>query len=191
MIQYSLDSNVLITAWNEYYSLEICPPYWTYLHMLAQRGVIFCSEIVFEEITNKDDELSKWIRSVQSDFVRESRSEEIQRFVADITNYIGENNIYQNKGKKKWALEADIWVVAHACVENATVVTNENLIDENSSKIKKIPNLCKKYNLQCINDRQMLRDLHIQFALSEKNMKEVHEHLKGKTTRPSLDDFIK
>ena len=62
MQKYCLDANVLIQAWQKYYSLKICPDYWILLARLGHEGRIFLPEMVKEEITRTEDELSEWVQ---------------------------------------------------------------------------------------------------------------------------------
>jgi len=43
---YCLDANVLIQAWQKYYSPEICPEYWDNLIELGRKGRIFIPNAV-------------------------------------------------------------------------------------------------------------------------------------------------
>lgn len=56
---YCLDTNVLIQAWQHYYSPVICKEYWDILNELGIKKRIFLPEVVAEEIIRKDDTLSK------------------------------------------------------------------------------------------------------------------------------------
>jgi hypothetical protein len=38
---YCLDANVLIQAWQKYYSPKFCPDYWELLNELGKQGRIF------------------------------------------------------------------------------------------------------------------------------------------------------
>ena len=44
---YCLDANVLIQAWQKYYSPIICPGYWDVLNQLGVEGKIFVCQEVF------------------------------------------------------------------------------------------------------------------------------------------------
>ena len=35
---YCLDTNILVEAWNKYYSPDLCPEYWEIIDELARRG---------------------------------------------------------------------------------------------------------------------------------------------------------
>lgn len=64
MKKYCLDTNVFVEAWNRYYSMDLCPKYWSILDELAQEGKIFSPIEVKREIEKIDDGLSQWIKSM-------------------------------------------------------------------------------------------------------------------------------
>ena len=59
--KFCLDTNVLIQAWQKYYSPKICPSYWDILNEFGANDIIFISEMVYVEIVRTDDDLSKWL----------------------------------------------------------------------------------------------------------------------------------
>ena len=62
-VVYCIDANILIQAWQKYYSPEICPSYWQVLNDLGKKGVIFIPELVYEEIEKGEDNLFEWLKS--------------------------------------------------------------------------------------------------------------------------------
>lgn len=130
---YCLDTNVLIQAWQQYYSPIFCKEYWNILNELGVKKRIFLPEVVAEEIIRKDDTLSKWLKNsnipvqkIDNEVI--SKWQEIQdanplhKFLVD--------NIRQRS-------LADPWVIAHSMKMNATVVTRENKETAlNSKRIK-------------------------------------------------------
>lgn len=60
--RYCLDTNVLIQAWQKYYSPKFCPDYWSVLNELGNQGKIFIPHMVNEEILRTDDDLSQWLK---------------------------------------------------------------------------------------------------------------------------------
>jgi hypothetical protein len=56
--KYCLDANVLIQAWQKYYSPRFCPDYWNVLNALGDKGIVQIPEAVFEEIVRTEPE---WI----------------------------------------------------------------------------------------------------------------------------------
>ena len=65
--KYCLDANVLIQAWQKYYNPKFCPDYWNILIELGKRNKIFIPELVYEEITRTEDDLSKWLIASKTD----------------------------------------------------------------------------------------------------------------------------
>jgi len=134
---YCLDSNVLIQAWQKYYSPKYCPSYWDVLNELGSENRIFIPSMVYDEIVKTDDDLSEWLRA--SDI-------KVNRITSDITQiltsiYAADPNHKHLVDSKKGRSLADPWVIAHAIKENAIVVTKEEKITAlNSTKIK-IPNV--------------------------------------------------
>lgn len=63
--KYCLDANVLIQAWQKYYSPKFCIDYWSLLNDFGEKGKIFLPQNVFEEITKTEDELTKLMAKSQ------------------------------------------------------------------------------------------------------------------------------
>lgn len=157
--KYCLDANVLIQAWQKYYSPKICPSYWDLLDSLGTQNIIFMPEIVYDEIVRTDDDLSKWLKS--SKIPIRKIDEQVTKCLRDIYS-ADPNHKYLVDNTKARSL-ADPWVIAHALRENAIVVTKEEKVTAlNSNKIK-IPNVCDKMNVSWINDFQLIEELRIRF----------------------------
>jgi hypothetical protein len=114
--KYCLDANVLIQAWQKYYSPTLCSDYWNVLNELGSKEIIFISEIVCEEIIRTEDDLSKWIKKGQIP---------IRKIDEQVTKCL--QNIYAKNPAHKNLVDntkarslADPWVIAHALNEGAT-----------------------------------------------------------------------
>lgn len=156
---YCLDANVLIQAWQKYYSPKYCPDYWSVLNELGIQGKIFLSQMVFDEITRTDDGLSKWLK--KSKIPVRKVDEPVTKCLQDIfsKNPIHKYLVDNIKGRSL----ADPWVIAHAINEGATVVTKEEKVTAiNSTKIK-IPNVCDNMGVNWINDFQFIEEMGIEF----------------------------
>lgn len=157
---YCLDANVLIEAWNHYYSPELCPTYWHVLERLGKANRIFLPEIVSDEITRTQDQLAEWlagsgvpIRKNTSDSGLALRKiygtdERHQRLVDNI------------RGRSL----ADPWVIAHALETGACVVTKEKLTTEPDAKRIRIPDVCRNMGVKCITDFEFLKESAISFS---------------------------
>lgn len=136
--KYCIDANVLIQAWQKYYSPNICPDYWDVLIDLGNQDLIFIPELVSEEITRTEDDLSKWLKSSKIP---------IHKITGSVTGCLqkiyAQNPIHKSlvDNTKSRSL-ADPWVIAHAMDDDATVVTKEEKITVLNSTRIKIPNVC-------------------------------------------------
>jgi hypothetical protein len=159
---YCLDTNVLIVAWNSYYSPDICPTYWDVLSSLGRKGLVYIPQAVAEEITRSDDELSHWL--LNSDIP-------IQNYTEDITRCL--SYIYESHPSHKHLVDnvkqrslADPWVIAHALSNKSCVVTKETMVISPNPKSIRIPNVCANLKLKCITDFEMIGELNINFHCS-------------------------
>lgn len=157
---YCLDANVLIQAWQKYYSPKFCPDYWKVLDEYGSRGTIFLPEAVYDEVVRTDDALSSWFK--QSKLPIHKISGPVTRCLQDIYNHnISHKNLVDNTRNRSLA---DPWIIAHALHNNATVVTKEEKITALNSNRIKIPNVCENMGIRWINDFQLIEELGIYFS---------------------------
>jgi predicted nucleic acid-binding protein len=153
---------VLIQAWQKYYNPKFCPDYWEVLIELGNHELIFIPEVVYEEITRTEDDLSKWLKASKIP---------VKKIIEPVTiclqNIYSNNPTHQNLVDNTKARSlADPWVIAHALHENATVVTKEEKVTALGSNKIKIPNVCDNMGIKWINDFQFIGELDIQFKCS-------------------------
>lgn len=157
---YCLDSNVLIQAWQKYYSPKYCPSYWDVLNEFGTEDRIFIPSMVYDEIVRTDDDLSDWLKGSRI---------KVKPITSDVTQiltsiYAADNSHKHLVDSKKGRSLADPWVIAHAIKEGAIVVTKEEKVTAlNSTKIK-IPNVCDNMGVAWINDYVMVEELGINFS---------------------------
>lgn len=160
--KYCLDANVLIQAWQKYYNPKFCPDYWEVLRHLGKQQIIFIPELVYEEITRTEDELSAWLKA--SNIPIAKISEEVTICLQKIyqSNPLHKNLVDNTKARSL----ADPWVIAHALHETATVVTKEEKITALNSTRIKIPNVCDNMGIRWINDFDFVSELGMKFSCS-------------------------
>lgn len=158
--KYCLDANVLIQAWQRYYSPKFCPDYWTLLNDFGETDRIFLPQNVFEEIVKTEDDLTDWLKSSKIP---------IREIDGQVANCL--RNIYSANQFHKYLVDntkqrslADPWVIAHALNENACVVTKEEKVTTPNTTRIKIPNVCENMNIRWINDFEFIEELGIQFS---------------------------
>ncbi|WP_291967014.1 DUF4411 family protein [Maribacter sp.] len=157
---YCIDANILIQAWQKYYSPDICPSYWEVLDELGQKGKIFIPELVYEEIQKGEDDLFKWLKNSKIP---------IKKIDGEVANCLKE--IYAANSDHQYLVssngihsKADPWVIAHAMKEKATVVTKEKK-DFISKKTKiKIPHVCDNMNVDWIDDFDFIKKVNLKFT---------------------------
>jgi len=157
--KYCLDTNVLIQAWQKYYSPKICPDYWNLLDSLGTQDIIFMPEMVYDEIVRTDDDLSRWLN--KSKIPIKKIDEGVTKCLKDI--YSADPNHKFLVDNTKARSLADPWVIAHALKENAIVVTKEEKVTKSNTTKIKIPNVCDKMKISWINDFQLIEELGIKF----------------------------
>lgn len=156
---YCIDTNVLIQAWQKYYSPKLCPEYWDVLNKLGKQGRIFMSEVVYNEISRAEDELFAWLK--ESTIPKKKIDESVTKCLQDLYA----KNLYHKYlvDNTKARSLADPWIIAHAMNEKATVVTKEEKITARNTNRIKIPNVCENMGIRWINDFQMLEELGVRF----------------------------
>jgi len=160
MCRYYLDANVFIQAKNGPYGMDIVPSFWELLDDQSDAGVICSSSIVYEELIKGNDELADWAKVRKGTRLFVEPSAEVQGFFHQIAAYVHDR--YPEHQTQRFLAGADAWVIAHAKMENAVVVTHETLVNDYSNK-PKIPNICKRFDVQWTNSYQMLRELGARF----------------------------
>jgi len=160
--KYCLDANVLIQAWQKYYNPKFCPDYWDILIEIGKQDKIFIPELVYEEITRTEDDLSRWVKASKIPIKKISEPVTICLQKIYAVNPVHKNLVDNINGRSL----ADPWVIAHSLHENATVVTKEEKITALNSKRIRIPNVCDNMGLRWMNDFQFIDELGIKFKCS-------------------------
>lgn len=161
---YCLDANVLIEAWQKYYSPIICPDYWDILNELGKKERVFIPEEVRSEIVNSDpnssdDELSVWVKNCSIPIHKLD-----EKVIACWRKILQADPSHQRLvDSVRYRSIADPWVISHAMNMNAVVVTKENLELNSKTKIK-IPNVCENMGVKWMNDFEFVRELGITFS---------------------------
>lgn len=158
--KFCLDANVLIQAWQKYYSPKLCPDYWKVLDELGKQDRIFLPQMVYEEITRTEDDLAAWLKQSNiPEYKIDGPVTEALRSI-DPANSAHQGLVDNTKARSL----ADPWVIAHAITEKATVVTKEEKITATNTAKIKIPNVCDNMKVRWINDYQFVEELNIRFT---------------------------
>ena len=156
--KYILDSNSFIAPSRSYYKLEIMPTYWEWLSNHRNDGLVI-PKIVYDELINNDDELSRWVKRNLSAIVFRDY-EQNPNFWSEyskVMNYIQNSGYYKNPGIENWMQDtkADPKIIAIAKIYDLQIVTFEqsagNLSKKNPIKREpKIPDVAAEFGVNCI-----------------------------------------
>lgn len=156
-MSYCFDTSAFVEAWRRRYPIQLFPDFWDRVDEMARDGNrVFANEEVRAEIERIDDDLLAWIRArphlilVLDDAVQ-ARTTEILRSHSRLMN------LRKNRSM------ADPFVIAHAPVLNAAVVTEERLTE--SRKAPRIPDVCRAIGVECIDVVTFMRRENMVFRL--------------------------
>lgn len=144
MRTYVIDSDVLISLYDNL-PMEIYETQWNLLKTYISEGRIVICEAVFNEI-KKAEELKDWLSELKEYvlpcYIREVIVE-AKIIINDYPKLIDINNSSD---------QSDPYVIALAKMGNYTVLTNESYGE--GGKKTKIPFVCQKLSIDCINTRK-------------------------------------
>src|SRR5207302_6745266 len=103
-----------------------------------------------------NDDLAGWAKAMKLNGLFVDATEEVQRELRTVVDYV--KRTYSQERYVKFLDGADPWVIAHAKIDNGTVVTYEKRLNKDS-KWPKIPNLCDYFMVPCINLYDLIRNI--------------------------------
>jgi len=152
---YIMDSSSLIDL-NKHSPIDVFPSVWKNLESLIGQGLLVAPLEVLNEITQMDDQLSKWVKE-QANFFRDPTEKQIE-IVKDILKS------YPSMVREDREYDADSWVIALAIEMKSDtqqtllpikriIVTEEKIRGERV----RIPYVCQKYQVDSIDIIEMFR----------------------------------
>jgi len=170
MKPFWIDADVFIQAHNGLYAIDIALPFWRFIDEKADAGSVRSSMRVYKEILHRedpDDALARWIKNRKNGgmFVDPARDKFVQEKVTEINDWVYQAYAvkYKNYAKvKEFLTGADTWTISHALCSSGIVVSHESREDRTSQK-PKIPNVCTRFGVECIDLKEMLRRLKFAF----------------------------
>lgn len=158
---YLIDANVFIQAKNLHYGLDFCPAFWDWLIRENAAGKVASIEKVRDEINGGEDDLSRWVQSLDGGFFLPVDGAVSSQFQVVSTWVSGQR--YEPAAISLFLQVADFYLVAHAKAHGSTIVTHERHSD--SIKKVKIPDVCIGLGISCITPYEMLRRERARFVL--------------------------
>jgi hypothetical protein len=158
-----LDANVLITAHSQYYPIDQVPQFWAWLKLQGEAGEIKMPAEIMEEIkdggTDEEvDALYAWIANAENKAALLLDEEPAPAVVQNVI----ENGYGQGLTDDEIEeIGRDPFLIAYALVDpaNRIVVTTEVSRPSAQRQNRKIPDVCKGFDVECCNTFAMTKKL--------------------------------
>ncbi|SMN02407.1 hypothetical protein SPONN_999 [uncultured Candidatus Thioglobus sp.] len=140
---YVFDSNTLIKIFHHYYRDQF-PSFWNKFDAYVNDGKIVSVRSVKAELKTGEDSLADF---VQSHNIFDIPTDKETEFIGTIFQQKHFQGLISKKARLQGKEVADPYLIARAKILNACVVTEEKF----KPNAAKIPNVCKHFNVSCIN----------------------------------------
>ncbi|MGO1311336.1 MAG: DUF4411 family protein [Brevibacterium aurantiacum] len=148
-MRFTLDTNILV-GMERLYPRDIFPAMWSNIESAVSAGEACICEATLREVKRGGDDLYTWASNLEG-FVCGVTEAELA-VVADVATAHPE----WVQGQRN---EADPFVIAHAKVEQSTIVTEEKRAGSNTAdKNQKIPNVADEHGVKTIRFFDYVRD---------------------------------
>ena len=152
------DANVLITASNTYYPLDLVPEFWSWVEYQATLGTIQLPQEMLEEVLaggKKNDPLLEWVKDHQ----------ESLRFDEDVDatlvqSVVGSGYAPDLTDDELEEIGRDPFLIAYALAgAERCVVTVEVSAPSKKRQNRRVPDVCNDFGVTCHNPFTVYRNL--------------------------------
>jgi len=142
-MSYVFDTSAFVVLFENYYR-GVFTTLWDHFDEMVKTGEIVSTREVKREIEDQTDKLTAWMTDHADIFIVPTAEEGL--FVGQIYQVRLFQDGIEQKKILKGGKNADPFVIAKAKVTNTTVVT----LESEKPNSAKIPNICKKFNVKCL-----------------------------------------
>jgi hypothetical protein len=154
-----MDANAFIQAHRRFYAFDICPGYWAAIKWHYKQSGVCSIDRVYEELERGEDILLDWVKkNLPKAFFASSAELDIVSWYRKLAEWVQAEPQFLPRAADEFAAGADGWLVAFAKARSGIVVTLEEF-DPVIKKRVPIPNLCRAFDVECINPFDLLRRL--------------------------------
>ena len=152
-MKYIIDASSMITAMNVRYPPQVFEKLWDEMSSAFSSGTILSSEVVLLELEKGSDDVTAWAKKHKGAFESTSTQE-----TTEVGGILSRHPKLVDASLDRE--QADPYIIAKAKIggNQFTVVS-----EENKNKPNKIPMVCTKENVRCIDFITMVRDLKWKF----------------------------
>lgn len=163
-MKYLMDANTFIEAKNRYYSMKVCPGYWSWIIANGLNEKIISIDHIKAELCKGNDELSEWAKDNSQIFL-DSDDPDTQERYKEVAAYA--NTLDMKEGALEEFLSVgDSWLIAKALtIEDCVIVTHERKNPGIKRKIL-IPNVCEYFEQSYIDTFELLEMCEAEFILA-------------------------
>ena len=159
-----IDADVIIRACAEYYAMDICPGFWTWLERALNDGSVVMLPEVRAEITPRDDRLEEWLRTNAVISVPPTMMPMDEAY-RRVNAAVGTLECTQYS-VQRFRAGADFHLVAYAVAGDHRIVSLETKEDPTKSARRlKIPDIADALGVTCVRPFKMLADHGARFEL--------------------------
>ena len=143
--------------------MDFSPAYWDMIDKHIEDGSVLILDQVYQELTKGDSDVSEWIKERKdSGLVQKFHDEATQEEYKKIVDHVARGD-YKPEVIAEFLTGADPWIIAACKAHDMVLVTKETY--STSKKKVKIPNICREFDVEYINDFEMIRRLEAKFIL--------------------------
>jgi len=155
---YLLGANVLIDANRDYYPIERVPEFWEWLEAAGNSNNAKIPREVYEEISDGNDELAKWLKhdSIKTALILEEEAE-----VPLVSHVVDEGYASDLTDDEVEKIGRDPFLIAYALRNPGErfVVTTEVSKPKRQRANRHLPDVCKDLKVRCCNTFEFVRAL--------------------------------
>lgn len=164
MDKYLIDTNIFIESAYRFYAFDICPGFWEFLDKSSDSNYIKSIIKVYEELQPDKEELTNFIEKLKDkEFFLDIENITVASYTK-ISKTLQEIGYYED-AIRNFSSVADYFLIALAYQESYTIVTHEAKSGSNTKSQIKIPNVCEKLTIECIDISDFLRREKVRFIL--------------------------
>ncbi len=155
---YLLDTNVLIDANRDYYSIERIPEFWEWLAHVGENGHVKIPLEVYEEVKDGKDDLATWAKDKEIEAALLFGEEADVPLVSKVTDEGYAPDLTDDEVEK---IGCDAFLIAYAlaAVGQRCVVTTEVSKPKRQRANRHIPDVCNDFGVPCCDTFAMVRAL--------------------------------
>lgn len=155
---YLLDANVLIDADRDFYSIERVPEFWEWLQHHGELGHAKVGIEIYEELTGGRGSLPEWLKT---SVVRRALLLDEESDPGLVNQVVSVGYAPDLTDIEVMDIGRDPFLIAHAMTapESRCVVTTEASAPSKTRQNRRIPDVCRDFNVQCYNGFSFFRAL--------------------------------